>query len=107
MEIIDCGQGKYFWYQVKKHDTISSIQQQFGVNSSAIKRNNYNTDLYEGEVVKIINKSNTLHIVKPMENLQTIAKIYNTSIEKLAKINNLTSNRLFIGQTLIVNSDKT
>jgi len=42
-----------------------------------------------------------------MENLQTIAKIYNTSIEKLAKINNLTSNRLFIGQTLIVNSDKT
>ena len=94
---------KTFEYvQIKQGQNLSTIMQQYSIPANAIIRNNANIDFYEGEVVKIIHKSNRCHIVKPMENLSTIAKKYNTSIEQLIKINNLKSSRLFIGQNLII-----
>ena len=68
-----------------------------------IIRNNPNIDLYEGEIVKIMNKTGNYHIVKPLETLNTIAQKYGTTIEELIKVNNLNSKRLFIGQSLKIN----
>ena len=65
-----------------------------------VVRNNPNTDLYVGEVVKIVNNHVFVHVVKPMENLQTIASNYETTVDKLVKINGLKSTRIFVGQRL-------
>ena len=40
------------------------------------------------------------HIVKPLENLNSIAEKYCTSVDELKKINNLKTDKLFIGQIL-------
>jgi len=44
-----------------------------------------------------------IHVVKPGENLYRIAKIYNTTPEKIIKTNELTNpDRLVIGQTIVI-----
>ncbi|MBQ7798814.1 MAG: LysM peptidoglycan-binding domain-containing protein [Clostridia bacterium] len=85
-----------------KLDNINLIQSNFSVTLHDIVRNNYNIDLYEGEVLKIIKKSTLRHVVKPMETLADISKKYNVEIDTLINLNNLTSKRLFVGQILII-----
>lgn len=104
MEIIKCNDGDFVWVQLNKNDNLNTILNKFSISVNAIVRNNSSVDFYEGEVIKIMKKYNILHVVKPMETLETIANKYNTTIENLAKQNALTSKRLFIGQTLIVNN---
>ena len=102
MEIINCNTQEVVLYQVKVGDNISTICSQFNVGENNIIRNNSNINFYEGEVIKIIRKSNTTHIVKPMETLSQIAQKYNTNIDDIIKANNLSSKRLFVGQVLII-----
>ena len=102
MEIIDCSNSEVVYYQVQQNDDLKHISKIFGTNITNIVRNNPNIDLYAGEVVKIVCKNNALHIVKPMETLNSIAQKYNVDVEQLIRQNGLTSKRLFIGQTLIV-----
>ncbi|MBQ7880330.1 MAG: LysM peptidoglycan-binding domain-containing protein [Clostridia bacterium] len=104
MEIIDCNLDEFVWYQVQKHDTLNSILSKFNATSNCLIRNNPNIDLYEGEMVKIVKQCTITHIVKPMETLDYIAQRYNTSVEKLISLNNLSSKRLFVGQTILVNN---
>lgn len=104
MEIINCNKAQYMWYQVQKNDNLNSILNTFSTTSNKVIRNNPNIDFYEGEMVKILQPTSITHIVKPLETLDTIAQKYNTDIEHLVKCNNLISKRLFIGQTLIIDS---
>ena len=99
MEIINCNTFNKVLVQVKKGDTIQRIAQAYNVNTDSIIRNNPNIELYEGEIVKIIRHNNT-HIVKPMQTLDLIAKLHGVTTDKLVKINNLKSTRLFVGQIL-------
>lgn len=100
MKIIECSKGDFVWVQVQIGDTLDSVCQQYSVNKNNIIRNNPSIDLYDGEMIKIVNKTTSYHIVKPMETLSIIAKKYNIDEEKLIKINNLNSKRLFVGQSL-------
>ena len=100
MEIINCNTFNNILVQVHKGDTMQSIAQTYNTNICNILRNNQSIDLYEGEVIKIIRNHKKTHIVKPMETLNSIANRYNTTSDKLVKINNLQSTRLFIGQML-------
>ena len=100
MKLIECNKGDFVLLQVQSGDSINSILQTQATTLNNIIRNNSNIDLYEGEVFKILTKTNIYHIVKPMENLKIIAQKYNTNIDEIIKLNNLTSTRLFIGQTL-------
>ncbi|HOJ31642.1 MAG TPA: LysM peptidoglycan-binding domain-containing protein [bacterium] len=43
------------------------------------------------------------HVIKKGETLSSVAQRYNTTIEQLRKWNNLNSNRIYPGQTIIVN----
>jgi len=47
------------------------------------------------------------HTIKKGETLSTVAKKYNTTPEQLKKWNNLTSNKIYPGQTIIVNRYET
>lgn len=107
MKLINCNDAKEVLYCVQKNDTLNKITQYYNIDINNIIRNNPNIDLYEGEVVKIVQQSRLQHIVKPMETLTTIAQKYNLDVDELIKCNNLTSKRLFIGQALSIDTDKT
>ncbi len=48
-----------------------------------------------------------IHVVKPGENLHSIAKLYNTSVEKIIRENELEEpNRLVIGQTIVITDEE-
>lgn len=107
MEIINCNNGDFEFYRVKKEDALTGVMNKFDVSATSIIRNNPSIDFYEGEVVKILKQRDLIHIVKPMETLESIAKTYNTTSENLIDFNNLKSKRVFIGQKLVVTKAKT
>lgn len=103
MEIKECIGTKFDYYQLKAGEDLIAISNKFNISPNKIIRNNPNVDFYEGEVVKLIYETGKTHIVRPMENLVSIAQKYCISVEDLIRTNNLKSTRLFIGQQLIIN----
>ncbi len=97
---------KEFFYRVKIGDTISEIKRQF--NSDNIVRNNKDIPLFAGEWLLVKVNDYKTHIVKPAETLNQIADQNNITVEKLIEDNNLSNEKIFIGQRLkiIDNSNK-
>ena len=96
-------------YTVKSGDTLYGISNQFGVSVSDLMRKNNISNastLRVGQVLTIPESTGTnpnttfLYTVKKGDSLYGIARMYNTTVSELAKLNNLTSNNLSIGQTL-------
>ena len=92
-------------YVVKKGDSLYSIAKKYNTSVDNLKSiNNIITDsLAIGQIIKLPKKSSmddNSYIVKKGDSLYSIAKTYNTSVDKLKEINNLTSNALAIGQVL-------
>ena len=92
-------------YVVKKGDTLYSIARKYNTSVDNLKSiNNITTDsLAIGQTIKLPSTSSTAgdtYIVKKGDSLYSIARTYNTSVDKLKEINNLTSNALAIGQVL-------
>ena len=114
------------YYQVKEGDTISEIAELYKVRISDIKKwnNMWSNRIKAGKTLKIFSdvdindlpekvSSNEpsgkklmagirKHIVTTGESLYTIAKQYNTTIARLKEANDLKSNKIIIGQELIV-----
>ncbi|HED08140.1 MAG TPA: LysM peptidoglycan-binding domain-containing protein [Ignavibacteria bacterium] len=114
---------KGIYVLVKRGDTISQIAEKYNVSTKEIrgwnnlKRNKIiagkNLNIIprpktEKKVTKNSNKvvedakSRKTYIVGNGESLWTIAKEFNTSIKKLKEINSLSTNKLIVGQELIV-----
>ena len=93
-------------YVVVKGDTLYGIANKFGVSVTNLKTANNltNNTLSIGQVLKIpsTTASNVTYTVKKGDTLYGIANTYNTTINALKTLNNLTSNTLSIGQTLIL-----
>ena len=93
-------------YTVVKGDTLYKIANKFGVNVNNLKDINNLTSntLSIGQILKIPTSSDNklTYTVKKGDSLYSIARTYNTTVDVLKKINNLTSNTLSIGQTLIL-----
>ena len=92
-------------YVVKKGDSLYSIARKYNTSVDNLKSiNNITTDsLAIGQIIKLPSTSSTAsdtYIVKKGDSLYSIARTYNTSVDKLKEINNLTSNALAIGQVL-------
>ncbi len=94
-------------YTVKQGDTLYSIANKYGVSVNELKEFNNLTSntLSINQVLKIPSetKNNKTYIVKSGDTLYQIAKNFNTTVDEIKKLNNLTSNTLSIGQTLIIN----
>ena len=111
-------------YTVKKGDNIWQISKKFKVSVNEIKKANNlkNNKLQIGmkleipdknyqkmnklKETKIKNTESEYHTVKKGDNLFKIAKKYNLSVDELKRLNALTSNRLRVGQKLIVKAEK-
>ena len=98
-------------YSVKQGDTLYSIAKKFDTTINKIKQlNNLLTDnLAIGQNLKLpltdyteVETTTVNHTVKPGETLYSIAKKYNTTIGNIKEKNNLNSNLLLVGQTLLI-----
>lgn len=98
------------YYTVKRGDTLYSIASRYNTTVAELKRlNNLQSDtLTIGQILKIseietppITNYET-YIVKKGDSLYSIAQMFNTTVDTIKSINNLTSNSLMIGQQLQV-----
>lgn len=97
-------------YIVKKGDTLWSIANNFNVSVNDLKsaNNKSNNSLSIGEQLIIPGKSNgenvstMIYTVKSGDNLYSIARRYNVTVNEIKTLNNLTSNLLSIGQKLSI-----
>ena len=93
-------------YTVKKGDSLYKIAQKYNTSVSTIMNlNNLKTNnLSIGQTLKIPTQSSggteTIYTVKSGDNLYSIARKYNKSVDSIKKKNNLKSNLLSIGQQL-------
>ena len=92
-------------YVVKKGDSLYRIAAQYGTTVAELKRLNNLTSntLSIGQVLKLPSTSTAIsntYTVKSGDSLWSIANRYNTTVNELKSLNNLTSNTLSIGQVL-------
>jgi membrane-bound lytic murein transglycosylase D len=101
----------YSYHRVKKGETISQISEKYKVSVSSIRNwNNLSGDkIIAGETLKIkkggeilTGGRNYYHLVTRGESLYTIAKKYNTTIQKIKSLNNLSGSKIKAGQKLKV-----
>ena len=98
----------YINYTVKRGDTLYQIATRYNTTVDAIKRLNNLTSsvLNIGQVLKIPTTTNSESInyisytVKRGDTLYQIATRYNTTVDEIKRLNNLTNNVLSIGQVL-------
>lgn len=92
-------------YMVQRGDTLYGISKQFGVSVEKIREANNlpNNTIQVGQQLKIPVESpstSTTYTVKKGDTLYKIAEAYNTTVDELTKLNNLTTTTLQIGQQL-------
>lgn len=109
-------ESKYITYKVKEGDSLYSIANTYRTTVNQLKNiNNLSSNLLSvGQTLLIPTEvsaplipstpSNTTitYTVKSGDNLYTLARLYNTTIDELKRINNLTTNQLSIGQRLLI-----
>ena len=96
-------------YTVKKGDTLYSIANKYNTTPAILKElNNLTTDtLSIGQIIKLPEKeiiniptTNTNYTIKQGDTLYSIAKKYNTTVNRIKELNNLMTNNLYIGQNI-------
>lgn len=100
----------YQEYIVKSGDTVYGISKQFGVEAIEISKLNnlYSSNIQVGQVLKIPNKQGTnpnglfTYTVKKGDSLYSIARVYETTVNEIIKLNHLTNTNLSIGQQLSI-----
>ena len=97
-------------YTVKAGDTLYGIANKYDLTVDELKKLNNLTSntLSIGQVLKVsgstVPTDTNYYIVKSGDSLYKIANQYNTTVDELKRLNNLTSNLLSIGQRLILPS---
>jgi len=104
--------GGYTYHTVKKGETLSQIAEKYKVSIALIKEwNNISGNkIIAGKQIKIKNGSKNnpsgndskYHLVSRGESLYSIAKKYNTTIQKLKSLNKLSNSNIKAGQKLKV-----
>ena len=102
-------------YIVKSGDSLYSIAGKYNTTVDELKKlNNLSSNILSiGQALKIPSTSGTnnntsnIYIVKSGDSLYSIARKYNTTVDELKKLNNLSSNILSINQVLKVPSNNT
>lgn len=99
-------------YQVQKGDSLYQIAKKFNTTVDRLKvLNNLTTNqLQVGQILIVTPDISTLdfpvfgieYIVEENDDLYDIASRFNTTVNRLKQINNLFSNELYPGQTLII-----
>jgi membrane-bound lytic murein transglycosylase D len=99
-------------HNVKKGETLGGIAEKYKVSVSSIKQlNNISgSKIVVGQELKIpkstgvssLKNKDDYHVVESGETLYSIAIRYNTSVQKIKSLNNLSSSKIVVGQKLKV-----
>ncbi|MCG8413447.1 MAG: N-acetylmuramoyl-L-alanine amidase [Pseudomonadales bacterium] len=92
-------------YTVKSGDSLSVIAQRFGISTNDLKTvNRLNTDtIHIGQVLTIPGGEPLAvseHTIRGGETLSEIAQLYRVSVASIRKANDLSSDRILVGQVL-------
>ena len=104
--VIGANENNYTTYTVISGDTLYSIARRYNTTVDAIKNLNKLTtnNLSIGQVLKIPSTTNgnnfITYTVTNGDTLYSIARKYNTTVDAIKSLNNLTTNNLSIGQIL-------
>ena len=98
-------------YTVQKGDSLYSIARKLGTTVNELKSLNNLTsnNLSIGQILKIPSKfvsndDNEIYVVKAGDSLYSISNKYNTTVDELKQLNNLTTNTLNVGQLIKIPS---
>ena len=100
--------GDYLIYTIKKGDNLYSIAKNYNITLEELINFNQqgSTLLHIGEqlLIPINNQTNNniQYVIKPGDTLYNIAKRYNTNVDEIKRINNLNTNMLKIGETILI-----
>lgn len=93
-------------YQVQAGDTLYSIARKYNISVNELKNLNDLVDntLSIGQILEVPSglSSYNSYIVDKGDTLYSVAKKFDTSVNKLKELNNLSSNMLSIGQKLLI-----
>ncbi len=93
-------------YTVKSGDSLWNIARGYNLSvSDLLAMNNLTTDVIQpGQTLRVTGKVNPSrsYTVKPGDNLWTIARVFDTTVDKLKVTNNLTTDIIQPGETLII-----
>jgi len=87
--------------QIQCQETLKTIAEKFNVSEEILKQFNKVEKLQIGDRLLVPIDVKYMHVVKPMETLQSISKTYQTTPEKI-KDDNKISSAIFIGQQLLI-----
>lgn len=93
-------------YQVKSGDTLYSISKKYNISVNELKglNNLDDDDLLVGQILKVpsgLSLVNT-YVVSKGDTLYSVAKKFDTSVNRLKELNGLSNNMLSVGQKLII-----
>lgn len=96
-------------YKVKENDTVYTIAFSHNMNTNELMEINslLNDSINEGDILFVYDTDNPVdenvyYTVKSSDNLYEIAKQFHVSVDDLIELNNLTTDKLQVGDTLIV-----
>lgn len=91
-------------YIVQQGDTLSGIADNFGITLNTLYWANdlKNSIIRPGQKLVILPVSGVLHLVKKDETLSGIAKLYKADIKEIAAFNEISEDKIFIGDILII-----
>jgi stage II sporulation protein D len=94
-------------YLVQRGDSLWTIAQRFGTTVEALKRiNSLHTDEVEVDQMLMIRDTKeplqTTYTAQAGDSLWSIANQYNTTVDELMRVNNLSNNQIEVGQRIIV-----
>ena len=104
------GDNVFILHKVEAKETLYSLSRRYQAEINDIIRYNSEAEsgLKVGAVLKIPHKhkahasASVNHVVEASQTLFSISRIYGASVEDIKKWNNLTSNDLNVGQTLVI-----
>ena len=92
------------WYVVKQGDTLLGISRRYDLTVDLLRKlNKLPTDaIHEGQRLRLrpAPKDEPVHVVHYGDTLHSISRRHGLSVAQLKRINDLTSDRIFVGQQL-------
>ena len=83
-----------FVYMVKEGDHVSALRQKFGEI--------LDNEVYVGQLLYIKGGNVEMYTVKPLDTLKLICDRYHVDSAQIRSKNNLTTDKLFVGQKLVI-----
>ena len=93
-------------YTVCEGDSLDSIATNFGISKERIIEDNpLFSSIYPGCVLYISGLGEQRIVVRPMQTLDDIAKIYGVDKEEIKKRNGLESDKVFVGMQIYIDKE--